>query len=117
MLTPEQVRFYRDNGYIIASDILSKDEISTLQKVTNDFIEQSRQVTTSNEVFDLEEGHTAERPRLRRLMHPEERHPVYESLFHHAGLIGVLQQLLGPSVRHKGLKMNLKPGGGGEPVE
>ena len=98
MLTPEQVQFHRDNGYIVASNVLSKDEISTLQKITDDFIEQSRKVTTSNETFDVEDSHTAERPRLRRLMHPEERHPAYAALFQHPGLIKVMQQLLGPSV-------------------
>jgi ectoine hydroxylase-related dioxygenase (phytanoyl-CoA dioxygenase family) len=117
MLKPEQVQFYKDNGYIAASNVLSKDEISALQKVTDDFIEQSRSVTESNDVFDLEDGHTPERPRLRRLHRPEQRHPLYKELFQHPGLIKVLQQLLGPSVRHKGLKLNLKPGGGGEPVE
>jgi ectoine hydroxylase-related dioxygenase (phytanoyl-CoA dioxygenase family) len=96
---------------------MKPEEVDTLRKVTDDFIEQSRSVTESNEIFDLEEGHSAERPRLRRLMHPEDRHPIYKAMFHHPGLIKVLQQLLGPSVRHKGLKMNLKPGGGGEPVE
>jgi ectoine hydroxylase-related dioxygenase (phytanoyl-CoA dioxygenase family) len=117
MLTAEQVQFYRDNGYVLASNVLKKEEVDTLQRVTDDFIEQSRSVKASNEVFDLEEGHTAEQPRLRRLMHPEQRHPIYEAMFRHPGLIKALQQLLGPSVRHKGLKMNLKPGGGGEPVE
>ncbi len=117
MLTPEQVQYYRDNGYIVASNILAKEEIANLQKITDDFIEQSRKVAKSNDIFDLEESHTAERPRLRRLMHPEQRDPAYAALFRHPGLVKVLQQLLGPSVRHKGLKMNLKPGGGGEPVE
>lgn len=117
MLTQDQVQFYRDNGYILASNVISKDELATLQKITDDFIEQSRKVAKSDDVFDLEDSHTAERPRLRRLMHPEERHPAYAALFQHPGLIKVLQQLLGPAVRHKGLKMNLKPGGGGEPVE
>lgn len=117
-LTPEQVQYYRDNGYIVASNILSEDEIADLRKITDDFIEQSRKVAKSNEVFDLEDGHSADRPRLRRLMHPEQRHPAYAALFKHPNLIKVLQQLLGStSVRHKGLKMNLKPGGGGEPVE
>lgn len=117
MLTPEQVQFYRDNGYIVASNVVSKDELSALQKVTDDFIEQSRSVTASNDVFDLEDSHTPQNPRLRRLMKPEQRHPLYASLFKHPGLIKVLQELLGPAVRHKGLKMNLKPPGGGEPVE
>jgi ectoine hydroxylase-related dioxygenase (phytanoyl-CoA dioxygenase family) len=117
MLTPEQVQFYRDNGYIVASNVISKDELSNLQKITDDFIEQSRSVTGCTDVFDVEDSHTPQNPRLRRLMKPELRHPDYAALFKHPGLIKVLQQLLGPAVRHKGLKMNLKPPGGGEPVE
>lgn len=117
MLTPDQVQFYRDNGYIAVSGVLSQSEIAALRAVTDDFIEQSRSVTESNDIFDLEPSHTPERPRLRRLMKPDKRHPLYASMFRHPGIVGVLQDLLGPSVRHKGLKLNLKPGGGGEPVE
>ena len=117
MLTPAQVQTYKDDGYVVASNVLARNEVVALQKLTDEFIEQSRRVTASDEVFDLEDGHTPERPRLRRLQKPEQRHPLYESLFRHKGIIAALQQLLGPDVRHRGLKLNLKPGGGGEPVE
>ena len=117
MLTPEQVQFYKDNGYIALSNILSDSEIAHLCAVTDDFLERSRSVTKSDDVFDLEEGHTAEHPRLRRIKRPIKQHPAYERILHHPGLLAVLQQLMGPAIRHYGLKLNLKPGGGGEPVE
>ena len=117
MLTPEQVQFYKDNGYISLSGVLSDAEVRHLQAVTDDFLERSRSVTESDDIFDLEEGHTAAHPRLRRIKRPIKQHPAYEAILHHPGLLEVLQQLVSPAIRHYGLKLNLKPGGGGEPVE
>lgn len=117
MLTPEQVQFYKDNGYIALSGVLSDAEVRHLQAVTDDFLERSRSVTESDDIFDLEEGHTAAHPRLRRIKRPIKQHPAYEAILHHPGLLEVLQQLVSPAIRHYGLKLNLKPGGGGEPVE
>lgn len=117
MLTREQVRFYKDNGYIAVSNILSDAEVRHLQAVTDGFLERSRSVTKSDDIFDIEEGHTAEHPRLRRIKRPIKQHPAYEAILHHPGLLEVLQQLMVPAIRHYGLKLNLKPGGGGDPVE
>lgn len=117
MLAQEQVQFYKDNGYIAVSNLLSDAEVRHLCEVTDGFLERSRSVTTSDDVFDLEEGHTAEHPRLRRIKRPIKQHAAYEAILHHPGLLAVLQQLMGPAIRHYGLKLNLKPGGGGEPVE
>ena len=108
MLTPEQVQFYKDNGYIALSGVLSDAEVRHLQAVTDDFLERSRSVTESDDIFDLEEGHTAAHPRLRRIKRPIKQHPAYEAILHHPGLLEVLQQLVSPAIRHYGLKLNLK---------
>lgn len=117
MLTEQQLSFYRENGYVVVPDVLTPDEVSTLQDVTNGFIDQSRKVAVSNDVFDVEPNHTAENPRLRRLMKPAERHPAYAATLKNPRLLAILQQVLGPDVRLHGLKLNLKPGRGGEPIE
>lgn len=117
MLSPEQVQFYRDNGYVKASGVLAEEEVRNLRRVTDEFIEKSRGVRASDKVFDVEDSHTPDNPRLRRLKRPEDQHPAYAAIFKHSGILAVLRQLLGPDIRHKGLKLNLKPGGGGEPVE
>ena len=117
MLTPEKVQFYRDNGYVSVSGVLPEADIDHLQRVTDEFLDRSRSLTESDDIFDLEEGHTADRPRLRRIKRPIKQHPAYEAVLHHPKITALLQQVLGPAVRHYGLKLNLKPGGGGDPVE
>ena len=116
-LNSEQVKFYQDNGYVLFSNVLSDEELTTLQSVTDDFLERSRHVTVSDNIFDLEDGHTAEKPRLRRIKRPIKQHPTYAAILEHPRIIRLLQQVLGHAVRQYGLKLNMKPGGGGEPVE
>jgi phytanoyl-CoA hydroxylase len=117
MLSESKLMFYRDNGYVVASGIVSSDEAANLRAVTDGFIEKSRRHTVADDVFDVEDNHTADNPRLRRLKIPEQRDPAYEAMLQHPGVIAVLKQLLGPNIRKQGMKLNLKPGRGGEPVE
>ena len=81
MLSPEQVQHYRDRGYVKASGIMTDAEVDTLRRVTDDFIEKSRTVRASDKVFDVEDCHTPENPRLRRLKRPEDQHPAYAAIF------------------------------------
>ena len=60
MLTEEQTDFYEQNGYLMVKDVITKDQLSKLQEITYDFIESSRQVAENDDVFDLDEGHSAE---------------------------------------------------------
>ena len=41
-----------------------------LRRVTDEFVERSRGVSESDDIFDLEPDHSAERPRLRRIKNP-----------------------------------------------
>ena len=66
MLTTEEIEFYHTNGYVTATGVLSADEIAELRRVTDEFVDRSRLATDHTEEFDLEPGHIAARPRLRR---------------------------------------------------
>ena len=70
MLTPQQIQFYRDSGYLGVENVFSPAEVEELRRVTDEFVEQSRAVTANDAVFDLEPSHTPEVPRLRRLKDP-----------------------------------------------
>ena len=74
MLTAEQIAFYHENGYLTVENVLSADELSALQRVTDEFVERSRSVSVSDDIFDLEPNHSAARPRLRRIKNPIQRH-------------------------------------------
>lgn len=117
MLTQKQIQFYREQGYLAVENVFNASEIGELRRVTDEFVEKSRSVTKNNEIYDLEPGHTAENPRVRRLSGPSKLHPVYRSVLEHKGLLDIVAQLIGPSIYSNGDKLNMKIGGVGSPVE
>ena len=117
MLTSEQIAFYHENGYIVVEDVLSDDEVADLRRVTDDFVERSRGVGESDEIFDLEPNHSAERPRLRRIKNPIAQHEVYDRTMRHQGILDIVEQLVGPGVRRQNTKLNMKEPDHGSAVE
>ncbi len=117
MLTQEQIDFYHKNGYLAVENVLSPETIADLQRVTDEFIEKSREVTAHTDVFDLEPGHTPENPRLRRLKNPVKQHPVYDAAMRDPRITDLVAQLIGPNLRQNGTKLNMKSASFGSPVE
>ena len=97
--------------------MLSQEEVEGLRRVTDEFVEKSRQVSENDDVFDLEPAHSPEAPRLRRLKDPANQHPAYDRAMRHQGILDIVAQLVGPSIRCNGQKLNVKAAGFGSPVE
>jgi ectoine hydroxylase-related dioxygenase (phytanoyl-CoA dioxygenase family) len=68
-------------------------------------------------LYDLEPGHTADDPRVRRIKKPHLAHPVFYEFARSKALAVCLRALLGNSARLYGSKLNLKASGFGSPVE
>lgn len=117
MLTPTQIQFYRDQGYLGIENVFSPAEIAELRQVTDDFVEKSRAVTVNDAVFDLEPSHTPQNPRLRRLKDPIKQHDVYRRAISHPKVLQIVSQLIGPGITSNGNKLNLKLADVGSPVE
>lgn len=117
MLTQQQIESYRENGYIGVENVFPPDFVDELCRVTDDFVEQSRSVTEHTDVFDLEPGHTAEKPRLRRIKYPVKQHSVYDQAWRHPAILDRVEQLVGPGVRANSTKLNLKAPEHGSAVE
>jgi len=117
VLTQEQIDFYHGNGYIVVENVISAQDIAELRKITDDFVHKSREVTEHTDVFDLEPGHTAEAPQLRRLKNPVVLHPIYDRMLRHNSILDSVAQLIGPNVRYDTSKLNMKSAGFGSPVE
>ena len=66
MISDQDVARYHRDGYIVVPDVLSAQEVAALQRVTDEFVELSRNTSEHTDVFDLEPGHSAAQPRLRR---------------------------------------------------
>jgi ectoine hydroxylase-related dioxygenase (phytanoyl-CoA dioxygenase family) len=117
MLSREQVETYREQGYLLVEDVIEGELLERLRRATHEMIDRSRSVTASDAVFDLDEGHSAERPRLTRIKQPHLNVPGFDEVLHAPKVKAALQALLGPAVRLQTTKLNTKAPGGGAAVE
>jgi ectoine hydroxylase-related dioxygenase (phytanoyl-CoA dioxygenase family) len=117
MISERDVAFYRDNGYLVVRDVVGRSEVAELRRVTDDLVEQARAVSAHDDVYDLEDSHSAAEPRVRRIKTPHLWHPAYARMVRHPAIVEILRRLLGPSIRFDVSKLNLKAAGYGAPVE
>jgi phytanoyl-CoA hydroxylase len=117
MLTQAQIEEYNDVGAIVVRDVLTPAEVRTLSEVTDGFVDRARGLTGHTDIYDLEDSHTAENPRVRRIKAAHARDPAYAALTRHPKIIAVLQSLWGPHIRFDAAKLNMKCAGFGAPVE
>jgi phytanoyl-CoA hydroxylase len=97
--------------------VLTPDEVRTLSDVTDGFVDRARGLTGHTETYDLEDSHTPDRPRVRRIKAAHLRDPAYAALTRHPKIVAVLQALWGPDIRFDTAKLNMKCAGFGAPVE
>ena len=117
MLTQAQIDEYNEVGAIVVPDVLTPDEVARLRAVTDGFVERARGVAAHNEIYDLDDSHTPENPRVRRIKAAHAQHPEYGALSRHPRILAVLKDLWGPDIRFDSAKLNMKCAGFGAPVE
>lgn len=117
MLSKSDIGRYHRDGFIVVPDVLSTEEVERLRRVTDGFVEGARHVTANNDIYDLEDTHSPDEPRVRRIKAPHLHHPEYARLVRHPKIIEVLQDLWGPDIRFDTAKLNMKSAGYGAPVE
>ena len=47
-LSPEQIQFYRDEGYILLENIIAPNNLVRVREKISEFLERSREVSASN---------------------------------------------------------------------
>ena len=117
ILTEKQREDYFNVGYIMLEAIIPKDRVNRLIGVTNQFVEKSRAVTESDAVFDIDKGHTAQNPRLRRLSSPVDQHAEYWDFTSCGLMVDIAEDLVGPDVKFHHSKLNFKWAGAGQEVK
>ena len=50
MLSQQEIDEYNENGYILASNVVSNEQLTELQRLTYEFIENSKDVNESNNI-------------------------------------------------------------------
>ena len=117
ILSQSQREFYFREGYLLVEKIIGDEWLRKLRGATEEMVERSRKVTTSDKIFDLEPAHRPEAPRLRRVSNPVEHHPVFWEYVTQSPLGDIVADLVGPDVKFHHSKLNYKWAQGGEEVK
>lgn len=114
-LTQDQIDQFWQNGYLMVEDAVSPDELAALRRVFAEWVNESRHhhcdygETLDNRArFDLEPGHSAETPALRRVQSPEEISDVYAAVMRKARTVDFVADLIGPAIKFHHGKVNSK---------
>jgi ectoine hydroxylase len=117
VLSEAQRERYRHDGFVSVPGLVNEEWLRRLRAVTDEFVEMSRTLTESDILFDLDTGHTADEPRLRRLSSPTDLHQTFWEFASQSVITDVVVDLLGPDVKFHHSKLNFKAPRGGEEVK
>src|SRR4030088_1411680 len=114
VLSEAQREHYQRSGWGGGPGLVDSEWLERLRGVTDEFVDASRALTESNILYELDVGHSADEPRLRRLSAPTDLHETYWEFASQSVITDVAVDLLGPNVKFHHSKLNFKAPRGGE---
>lgn len=117
VLTQAQRERYFAHGSLAASGLIPRDWVQRLIALSDEFLEESKRHTRSNEAFDLGPNHSPTSPHVRRLRALVDRHPEFWRFASESVLADIAADLVGPDMKFHSSKLNYKWPGGGEVVQ
>jgi len=117
MISERDVQAYRRDGVIMVPEVLGKETLAQVRTVIAELVAGSAKTLEHTDIYDLEPGHTAEQPRVRRIKAPHKVHAIFDQIVRSPAVIDILTKLLGPGLRLHGSKLNMKSARYGSPVE
>ena len=112
VLTAEQRQSYFRDGYLVLPDYVPHAWLKRLRAAMSELIERSRGVARSDGIYVLEEGHSADDPRLHRISSPQDQHPVFWEFMNDPVMTDLAADVVGPDVKFHHAKLNVKSGKG-----
>ena len=116
-LSEDAKAFYEREGYVLIDQALTADQLARLRAIVDEFVDGARGLTANDDVYDLEDSHRPDAPRVRRVKVPHRHHPFFMELARSASVTAPVSQLIGPDMRLNNSKINLKAAGYGAPIE
>lgn len=117
VLTAAQIAAYEETGCLVLERHLPQTIIDGLRAEIARFEEEARGMTASNDRLDLEDSHTPENPRLRRIKLPHTISDPVRELMYSNHILAPARDLIGPNLRLHTTKLNMKSAGYGAAVE
>ena len=123
-LAEAQVGQFERDGYLFLEGALPADILKVLNDEFEAWVEESRSHSEPYGLtfdgrprFDLEPGHSAERPGLRRISSPTELSDSYLSVMRSSIAVDATAELIGPNLEFSHSKANSKQPGAGTAVK
>ena len=117
VLTPDQIASYDENGYVVLGNQISPEWLTKIRSEIARFEKEAAGMTASNQRPDLEDSHTLENPRLRRIKLPHLISDLMRDLMFSDLILAPARDLIGPNLRLHTSKLNMKSAGYGAAVE
>ena len=116
-MDPAVLERYEKHGYLLFDGLIGPVWLERLKAAATEFVEASRSLTQSSKAIDIAPGHTAEQPKLRRLVSPVDQHPTFYEFAIRGPMAQLACALLGGRARFHHSKLNYKWSAGGEEVK
>ncbi len=117
VLNPSQVASYHDNGFLVLERQIPTATLEAIREEIARFVVEARGMTESNDRIDLEDSHSPQSPRLRRIKLPHTTSTVMHDLMVSDTILAPIRDLIGPDLRLHTSKLNMKSAGYGAAIE
>ena len=117
VLTTPQINHYNVQGYLVLERHVPERIIDAVRAEIARFQDMARSMTESDNRIDLEDSHTPDNPRIRRVKLPHTQSKVVSDLMLSDHVLGPVRDLIGPNLRLQTTKLNMKSAGYGAAVE
>ena len=124
ILSDEQMQFFEEQGYLLVEDAVSVQQLAALREQFATWVQESKshQVAYGETLdgrarFDLEPGHSADIPALRRINAPTDISKDYYQVMRNSLMTDCVADLIGPNVKFHHSKINSKLSGAATAVK
>ncbi len=117
VLSESQINAYHDTGYLVLEKHLPDTILDSIRAEITRFEDEARELSVSNERLELEQGHSAEQPRIRRIRLPHTISDCMRELMYSNHILAPVRDLIGPDIRLHTSKLNMKSPENGAVIE
>jgi ectoine hydroxylase-related dioxygenase (phytanoyl-CoA dioxygenase family) len=115
ILSDAQKAQFHDDGFLLVEDVVNGEQLTGLQRQFMAWIDESKSHTTAwgatvdgRPRFDVEKGHSAKKPALRRVNSPVEVSQAYDDAMMNSRMPDIVAELIGPNIKYHHSKINSK---------
>src|SRR5260370_35368780 len=96
MISEKDGLTYQRDGVIVVPEGLGAVTLAEVRSVIAGLVAGSAKTLEHTDVYDLEPGHTAENPRVRRIKAPQKVHPLFDQIVRSSSWLATRKKLIHP---------------------